>query len=145
MSVCFRPRCFRLYLSSRRMPRSRQLPVSRARRWWPTSSSSCWSCQSRGRWRPASRPRPPSSWASPWASTRTSCRWATLPPPSCPSGPGSPLGSQYSGLVGVKASSREMCPNWNDYIETKLAYLITYGQCRFWNDLLIYKQKVLKT
>lgn len=107
-SVCFRPHCFRLYLSSRRTPRSRRLPVSRARRWWPTSSSSCWSCRSRGQWRPASRPRPPSSWASPWASTRTSCRWDALPLLSVSARARVIAGSQCSGLIAVETSSRKI-------------------------------------
>ena len=78
MLLCFRPRCSRLYLFSRRKPRSRLLRVSRVPRRWPMSSSSCWSCRSRGLRGPASRLRLPSSWASRWGSARTSCRWDTL-------------------------------------------------------------------
>lgn len=78
MLLCFRPRCFRPYLFSRRKPRSRLLRVSRVPRRWPMSSSSCWSCRSRGLRGAASRLRPASSWASRWGSARTSYRWATL-------------------------------------------------------------------
>lgn len=137
MLLCFRPRCFRLYLFNRRKPKSRQLRVSRTRRQWPTSSSSSWSSRSRGPGSPARPPNRASSWASLWGSARTFCRWGLL---TCSRllvrDWVSLLKNKYAELVKVEVSALKMCP----ILKQNMLILINYGQCRILLNLLIFTQ-----